>query len=50
MVDALHMKSIRNTSLDPWQAAMHDVWLRDIPLLLLAGIIIYMMSGAGKLL
>jgi hypothetical protein len=50
MVDALPVKSIRNTSLDTWQAAVHDVWLRDIPLLLLAGAIIYMMSGAGKLL
>jgi len=50
MVNAFRMKSIRNTSLDTWQAAMHDVWLRDIPVLLLAGVIIYMMSGAGKLL
>jgi len=50
MVNALKVQSIRNTSLDSWQAAMHDVWLRDIPLLLLAFIVIYIMSGAGKLL
>ena len=48
MVQALRMRSIKDTSLDVWQAAMHNVWLRDIPLLLLLGLVIYM-SGAGKL-
>jgi len=50
MVAALRLQNIRHTSLEKWQNAMHDVWLRDIPLLILAGVVIYMMSGAGKLL
>jgi hypothetical protein len=46
MVTMLHVHRIKDTSLDVWQATMHDAWLRIIPMCMLLGSVIYMSSCA----